>query len=911
MAASKAAEATQAVYLRDYRPPAYHIDSVELNFDLGEEVTQVRACLHVVGSATSRGCPLVLDGRELKLQSIALDGRRLSPKKDYLLGPGSLTILSVPERFVLDIETQIRPESNTSLTGLYVSGGNFCTQCEAEGFRKITYYLDRPDVMARYTTTITADKSRYPVLLSNGNPVERADLDDGRHRATWVDPFPKPSYLFALVAGDLARVEDQFVTRSGRTVQLHMYVQHHNAGKCAHAMASLKKAMEWDELVYGREYDLDIYMIVAVDDFNMGAMENKGLNVFNSMYVLARPETATDADYHAIERVIAHEYFHNWSGNRVTCRDWFQLSLKEGFTVFRDQEFSADMTSRGVRRIQDVNALRTHQFSEDAGPMAHPVRPESYVEINNFYTMTIYNKGAEVVRMLQQLLGAEGFRRGTDLYFDRHDGQAVTTDDFVKAMEDSNDVDLSQFQRWYRQAGTPQLHIGRAYDASSRIYILHVRQTCPPTPGQPRKEPFHIPLAIALLDADGQALPLKLIGERSGVVGTRVLQLRQPEETFVFVDVPREPVPSLLRGFSAPVKIDLELSNGECCFLMARDAEPFSRWEAGQQLAARLVLDLAARIQQQRALSLDPEFVDAFRTTLRNGCLDKAMIAQALTLPSETYLSDLMDPVDPQALHEARLFALRTLAETLRADLLSAYQANAEQDGYHVDPESVGRRSLKNLCLAYLAEIGDKDIRAMCVAQFYGSDNMTDVMAALHAIGNVDCDERRDLLAAFYEKWRDDALVLNKWFALQAMSRLPGTLAEVQALTRHPVFTLKNPNRVRALIGSFCSSNPVRFHDRSGAGYAFLADHVLKIDRLNPQVAARLVGGLSMWRKYEPRRQKLMKAQLQRIVRQSAVSRDVREIASKSLEAAAIGGDRQARDETRRRRKGARPSSPA
>lgn len=479
MATSKTKDSAHAVYLKDYRPPDFRIDAVGLSFDLGEDITRVHARLDILRNGSSGSRPLVLDGRELELKSVTLDGRLLKPRKDYVVGTESLTIPRVPERFVLEIETWIRPGSNTSLTGLYVSGGNFCTQCEAEGFRRITYYLDRPDVMARYTTTIVADKKRYPVLLSNGNTVERVDLDDGRHRATWVDPFLKPSYLFALVAGDLARVEDRFVTQSGREVQLHMYVQHHNSDKCSHAMASLKKAMRWDELVYGREYDLDIYMIVAVDDFNMGAMENKGLNVFNSMYVLAKPDTATDSDYQAIERVIGHEYFHNWSGNRVTCRDWFQLSLKEGFTVFRDQEFSADVTSRGVRRVQDVNVLRTHQFREDAGPMAHPVRPESYVEINNFYTMTIYNKGAEVVRMLQQLVGAEGFRRGTDLYFERHDGQAVTTDDFVKSMEDANKVDLSQFRRWYSQAGTPQLRVGRAYDAGSRTYVLHISQTCP------------------------------------------------------------------------------------------------------------------------------------------------------------------------------------------------------------------------------------------------------------------------------------------------------------------------------------------------------------------------------------------------------------------------------------------------
>ncbi len=891
MAASRAAGKAKAVHLKDYRPPDYRIDHVRLEFLLDEETTRVLAQLDVTGSDTSRGRPLVLDGRELDLKSIALDGQRLSPGRDYLLDTEHLTIPRVPGRFTVEIETEIHPRNNTTLTGLYVSGGNFCTQCEAEGFRKITFFPDRPDVMARYTTTIVADKVRYPVLLSNGNPSERVDLGNGLHRATWVDPYPKPSYLFALVAGDLACIEDRFVTRSGRPVQLRMYVQHHNADKCGHAMASLKKAMRWDEQVFGREYDLDIYQIVAVDDFNMGAMENKGLNVFNSVYVLARPDTATDADYQAIERVIAHEYFHNWSGNRVTCRDWFQLSLKEGFTVFRDQEFGADVTSRGVARVQDVNVLRTHQFREDAGPMAHPVRPESYVEINNFYTTTVYNKGAEVVRMLRELIGADAFRRGTDLYFDRHDGHAVTTDDFVKAMEDASGIDLGQFRFWYSQAGTPHVHIGRAYDARTGVYILHVRQTCPPTPGQPHKEPFHIPFAIALLDGDGRELPVSLMGEHSGVVGTRVLQVRQAEQTFVCVGVPQEPVPSLLRGFSAPVRLQTDLSESERCFLLGCDSDPFSRWEAGQQLAAGFILDLAAKPRRRGSTQpLNPQFVEAFRATLRSDDPDKAMIAQVLALPSEAYLADLMDPVDPQALHDARVSVLRVLAQTLRDDLLAIYQDNLGRGGYSVDPESVGRRSLKNLCLSYLMELDDPQVREVCVAQFRRADNMTDVMAALRALAGTDCRERRDALAEFHDKWRDEPLVLDKWFALQATSRLPGTLAEVKTLTRHPAFTLKNPNRVRALIGSFCAGNPARFHDRSGAGYAFLADQVLKIDRLNPQLAARLAGALSLWHKYEARRQALMKKQLERILGEPALSRDVQEIASKSLGSAGAEG---------------------
>ncbi len=899
MAASRTVARARTVYLSDYRPPDYAVDRVHLDFLLDEKTTRVRAHLEVAARARSSGRPLVLDGHGLELRSVVLDGRKLAAGRDYQLDADHLTIPHVPGRFVLDIETLIHPARNTELTGLYMSGGNFCTQCEAEGFRRITFFPDRPDVMTRYTTTITADRTRFPVLLSNGNLQEHVQLDKGLHRATWVDPFPKPSYLFALVAGDLARVEDRFVTRSGRTVQLHMYVQHHNADKCAHAMASLRKAMLWDEQVYGREYDLDLYQIVAVDDFNMGAMENKGLNVFNSVYVLARPDTATDADYLAIERVIGHEYFHNWSGNRVTCRDWFQLSLKEGFTVFRDEEFGADMTSRGVTRVQDVNVLRTHQFREDAGPMAHPVRPDSYVEINNFYTTTVYNKGAELVRMLRSLVGPERFRRGTDLYFERHDGQAVTTDDFVRAMEDAAGADLGQFRLWYSQAGTPVLHIGRAHDARSGTYILHVRQSCPPTPGQPHKKPFHIPFAVALLGRDGRELPLRLLGEHSGTAGTRMLELRQEEETFVFAGVPEEPVPSLLRGFSAPVRLQTDLTDSELCFLMSHDSDPFNRWEAAQRLASTLILRLAVRPPGGGAPVIDPRYVEAFRETLRSAHEDKAMIAQVLTLPSETYLADFMDPVDPQALYEARTWLLQSLARMLRDDLHATYRNNASDGTYDIDSRSVGRRSLKNLCLAYLMELNDPQVREDCVRQFRSAGNMTDAIAALRALASTDCHERRDVLAEFHDRWQAEPLVLDKWFALQATSRLPGTLAEVRSLVRHPAFSLRNPNRVRALIGSFASGNPARFHDRRGAGYAFVAGQILRIDRLNPQLAARLAGVFSLWRKYEPHRQSLMKQQLERILSAPGLSRDVHEIGSKSL--GRVDSGRQMRGGVRRR----------
>jgi aminopeptidase N len=620
------------------------------------------------------------------LKSVAINDKPLA-ESGYALDEDTLTIYNVPDAFSLQIENEINPEANTSLNGLYLSSGNFCTQCEAQGFRRITYMYDRPDVMATYTTTIVADREKFPVLLSNGNLAGQGELDDDttKHWAKWEDPFKKPTYLFALVAGKLAKIDDTFTTMSGREVALHIYVQPHNADKCDHAMASLKKAMKWDEEVYGREYDLDIYMIVAVDDFNMGAMENKGLNVFNSKYVLAKPDTATDGDYEGIEGVIGHEYFHNWSGNRVTCRDWFQLSLKEGFTVFRDQEFSADMSSRGVKRISDVNILRTHQFREDASPMAHPVRPDSYVEINNFYTVTVYNKGAEVVRMLSNLLGPEKFRKGTDLYFERYDGQAVTCDDFVKALEDANKEDLTQFRRWYSQAGTPELHVSRSYDEHHKTYTLTIRQACPPTPGQETKEPFHIPLAMGLLDNDGNDMPLQLQGESSAQTGTRVLQLKNEEETFVFANVETQPVPSLLRGFSAPVKVELDLSDAERYFLMANDNDDFNRWDAGQQLAVKLIRQLVDDLQQHRPLYLPEPFIDACRQTLEDETIDKALAAQAISLPSESYISEFVSPIDPVAIHQVCRFIRETLAKALKDTFYRVYEQNIIHGEYSID----------------------------------------------------------------------------------------------------------------------------------------------------------------------------------------------------------------------------------
>ncbi len=874
----------KTIYLKDYRPPDYRIETVNLQFELDETRTRVGTLMTVV--CTHDRCegirPLVLNGKDLVLKAIKIDGRLLG-EHDYKLDPESLTILPVPDRFTLEIETEINPMGNTELSGLYMSSGNFCTQCEAEGFRKIMYYLDRPDVMARFFTTIVADKKKFPVLLSNGNLIDSGNLNDGRHFSKWHDPFPKPAYLFALVAGDLARTSDKFTTMSGRNVDLSIFVQHHNKDKCGHAMESLKLAMKWDEETYGREYDLDTFMIVAVDDFNMGAMENKGLNIFNSKYVLAKPETATDTDFQGIMGVVGHEYFHNWSGDRVTCRDWFQLSLKEGFTVFRDQHFMEDKTSRGVKRISDVNILRTHQFREDASPMAHPVRPESYVEINNFYTTTVYNKGAEVIRMMRTLLGFEGFRKGTDLYFSRHDGQAVTTDDFAKAMEDANSVDLSQFKLWYSQAGTPELHISRAYDPITRTYTLTIKQTCPATQGQQEKKPFHVPVSVGLLRDDGKDFPLHLSGEMNAVVGTRVLQIKKAEETFVFTDIPHEPVPSILRGFSAPVKVKLNLSDDERLFLMANDNDEFNRWDAGLQLAVKLIIDLVKDFQRGRGVKLDRKFIDSFKKTLESDMKDKAFQAFALTLPAETYLADFMDVIDPTSIHEAKKFVQQTLAAELKQILLAVYHANQDTGPYRVDHASIGRRSLKNTCLAYLMELVDKDIRDLCVNQFHTGDNMTDTMAALANLANNDCPERQAALALFNEKWRDDPLVMDKWLSIQAMSRLPKTLEIVKELMLHPAFNIKNPNKVRALIGAFAQGNPVRFHDASGKGYEFLAGQVIAIDPLNPQIAARLASAFTLWKRYDEKRRVLMKAQLERILMTPGLSKDVYEIVSKSL----------------------------
>jgi aminopeptidase N len=878
------ASSPRTIHLRDYAPPPWLVDDVQLRFELDPARTRVFSRLQIRQNPAHHAAsqPLLLNGRDLELVAVAVNGQRLGADR-FRLEDEQLVLAPPGAEATLEIETLIAPETNTALEGLYISGDMFCTQCEAEGFRRITFFPDRPDVMARYTTTLVADKQRYPTLLSNGNPVERGETDDGRHWVTWKDPFPKPSYLFALVAGDLYCQQDRFVTRTGRDVALEIYVEPENRHKCDHALHSLKQAMKWDEETFGREYDLDIFMIVAVNDFNMGAMENKGLNIFNSSCVLASPETATDADYYNIQNIIGHEYFHNWSGNRVTCRDWFQLSLKEGFTVFRDQEFSADLNSRPVKRIADVNVLRGHQFAQDAGPTAHPVRPEAYMEISNFYTVTVYNKGAEVVRMIRNLCGAEGFRKGCDLYFERHDGQAVTTDDFVKAIEDANAIDLAQFRRWYSQAGTPLIRADVDYDARGRRLVLTLEQSCPPTPGQPHKEPFHIPVEVALLDSAGKPLSLSLEGDATRPATHRTLALCEPRQTFTFKNIDRPPVVSLLRGFSAPVKLEIERSDAELAFLFAHDPDPFNRWDAGQTLAINTLLTLIERVHNGKELALEDAFSDAFRATLEHDSLDPALITQALTLPSESYLADQCETVDVDAIHQAREFVRNALATRLQASFEAIYDRYNGSETYRFDADQMARRSLKNLCLGYLTESGDEHGHRRCLGQLQTANNMTDSLAALTALAQQNWDEREPRLAEFYRRWQHDVQVVDKWFSIQAGARLPDTLERVKTLLHHPAFRLTNPNKVRALIGRFCMGNPVRFHAADGAGYRFLADRVIELDRINPQMAARLVSALSRWKRYDPGRQELMRGQLQGILEQRQVSRDVYEIVSKSL----------------------------
>lgn len=871
------------IFLADYCVPDFLVDTVSLHFELDASSTRVTSILAMHKNPQGKSDDCVLDGEQLELISIKLNGRPLQGN-EYQRTEKTLLLSSVPESFELEIVTVIQPDQNTALEGLYHSGSLLCTQCEAEGFRRITYYPDRPDVMAVFTVSIVADKQQWPIMLSNGNLHEQGQFADGRHWVRWHDPYPKPSYLFALVAGDLYRQQDHFVTTSGREVTLQIFVDHENSHKCDHALMSLKQAMRWDEQTYGREYDLDVFMIVAVNDFNMGAMENKGLNIFNAACVLASPETATDRDYHTIQSIVGHEYFHNWSGNRVTCRDWFQLSLKEGFTVLRDQQFSAAMHSAAVERIDDVNQLRTMQFAEDAGPMAHPVRPASYIEISNFYTVTIYEKGAEVVGMIKTIVGDDGFRRGTDLYFERHDGQAVTTDDFVKAIEDANKVDLSQFKRWYSQAGTPIVTVRMDYDEQQQRFTITFDQSCPSTPDQSEKKPFHIPMAIGLLDQHGHAISLQLENEDSAYVGdTRILSLTESSQQFTFINLPNEPIPSLLRGFSAPVKLAYQRSNAELAFLMANDTDSFNRWDAGQTLLINVLLQLAFDVQQQKLLALPQGLLEQFAAVLEDVDTDPALIAKMLILPSENYLAAQMPVADVDAIHTARTFLKRTLANELKPLFTALYQRYSRTEPYKFNAVEVAKRSLKNICLGYLMATEDPMQTQRCLKQMKQADNMTDTLAGLSLLVDHAGPEREHALRAFYEQWQHDRQVVDKWLMVQALSTLPDTLIRIKGLMKHPAFSIKNPNNVRALIGQFCRNNPVNFHAKDGSGYQFLAEQILVLDGLNPQVASRQLGAFNSWRQYDVERQNLMKQALTDIANHASLSPDVYEIVTKYL----------------------------
>jgi aminopeptidase N len=874
-----------AIYRKDYTPPSYWVQTVEMGFDLDSAQTRVATRMTMTRNAASSDKTLVLYGEELELVQIRVNGKVLTAN-DYRLDQGALRILQAPNDITLEIETLVRPDKNTSLMGLYVSNGNFFTQCEAEGFRKITYFPDRPDVMAKYKVMLRADKKKYPVLLSNGNLIEQGDLGDGRHYALWEDPFKKPSYLFALVAGNLVCQEETIRLKSGRDALLQVWVEEGNLDKTQHAMTSLINSIRWDEERFGLELDLDRFMIVAVGDFNMGAMENKGLNIFNTKFVLANSRIATDVDYANIEAVVGHEYFHNWTGNRVTCRDWFQLSLKEGLTVFRDQEFSADMigtdSGRAVKRIDDVRVLRQAQFPEDAGPMAHPVRPDSFVEISNFYTVTIYEKGAEVVRMYQTLFGRDGFRKGMDLYFQRHDGQAVACDDFRAAMSDANGRDLTQFERWYSQAGTPRVSVTTRYDGSAQTYSMTLAQSCPATPGQEEKLPFLIPVSVGLLDAKGQDMPLSLAGVDNSPT-TIVLELKEESQTFTFRNVGEKPVPSILRNFSAPVILEYDYTDDELAFLMAHDSDAFNRWEAGQRLATRRLLVLTSLAQTAGStLTVDAALSDSLRATLNSNGLDPAFREIALTLPAETVIAEQMDVIDPQAIHTARRFLRHSLAQAMRVDFEKAYKQNRIDGIYSPDAASSGKRGLKNLALAYLGELDDADAHALMQAQYDQANNMTDRMAALTALANSRAPGKAAALAKFYRDFEQEPLVVDKWFALQATARTTD-VATVRVLMQHPAFSLKNPNRARSLIFSFCNGNPSRFHALDGSGYEFWADQVIALDEINPQVSARLARTMDRWRKYAPVLRDKMRAALKRVADSPKLSRDLKEVVTKSL----------------------------
>ncbi|HEX4117375.1 MAG TPA: aminopeptidase N [Rhizomicrobium sp.] len=863
-------EEPRAIHLADYKAPDFHIETVHLDFALDPQATRVTAKLEIVRNTP--GVPLVLSGEELKLVSVTLDGRALS-EREYRVDAKSLSIASVPDRFTLETVCEIAPAANLALEGLYQSGGMFCTQCEPEGFRRITWFLDRPDNLSIFTVRIEGAKEQYPVLLSNGNRLEAGDLGGGRHFALWHDPFPKPSYLFALVAGDLGSIHDRFTTVSGREIALAIYVEHGNEPRAHYAMGALKRSMKWDEQAYGREYDLDIFMIVAVSAFNMGAMENKGLNIFNDKVLLASPETATDDDYARIEGVVAHEYFHNWTGDRITCRDWFQLSLKEGLTVFRDQSFSGDMRSHGVQRIQDVRALRGRQFQEDAGPLAHPVQPQSYIEINNFYTATVYEKGSEVIGMLKTLVGADGYRKATDLYFTRHDGQAVTVEEWVKCFEDACGRDLSQFRLWYRQAGTPTITADGVYDEKARTYTLALSQTVPATPGQPSKKPMHIPVRLGLVGKSGNALPLTLDGENETGPETRVVELTEAQQRFVFVDVAEAPLLSLGRGFSAPAVFKTQSTRRDRAVLMGADSDAFNRWEAGQKLAAEILLEGG---------HADRDYLAALEAVLAKADDDPAFAAQMLVPPTESEIAAQRTPADPDAIHAARAALIRAIASAHGARLGILYEHMRDGGEFSADAAAAGRRSLRNAALRYLTAADDEAAAGLAEAHYRAATNMTDMMAGLAALTRMESPLRDRAFTHFHDRFRSDPLVLDKWMGLQAGSPLPETATAVAALMKHSAFDIKNPNRVRALVGAF-AANHLRFHDKSGSGYRLVGQAIRTLDPINPLVAARLAGAFETWRRYDDKRQAVMRAELESILSLKGLSPNLFEVASKIL----------------------------
>jgi aminopeptidase N len=873
--------AGKAIYRKNYIAYPWSVKQLDLRFVITSETTVVRAQMEFEWKDEATGeRDIVLNGSDLELVSISLNDRNLNTD-DYSIDGETMTIPDAPRNSVLKTEVIIHPAGNTALEGLYLSGEFLLTQCEAQGFRKITWFPDRPDVMTTYRVTLEADKTDFPVLLSNGNNVGSGDLSEDRHWVCWEDPFPKPSYLFALVAGELALVEDHFTTRSGRDVALRIYVEKENLDRCQHAMESLVNAMRWDEERFDLEYDLDVYHIVATNDFNMGAMENKSLNIFNSKYVLARPDTATDVDYRGIEGVIGHEYFHNWTGNRVTCQDWFQLTLKEGLTVFRDEEFSADMQSRAVKRIQVIRDLRMRQFPEDDGPMAHPIRPDKYLEVNNFYTATVYQKGAAIIRMYHTLLGEEGFQKGMKLYFERHDGQAVSCDDFLAAMANANDIDLEHFSRWYGQSGTPQVRVSDNYDAGTGKYTLTLNQSTPPRKEQEDKEALVLPFALGLLTAGGAEIPMQLQGESKRVSGTRLFIADQEQQTYTFINVPEAPVPSLFRDFSAPVKIYYDYSAEQLATLIEHDSDAFVRWDAAQRMAENAILTQCRRRARGQDMQLDAALVKAFRGVLTDKAADPALLAEALTLPDEDYLADQMKVVDVDGIHAARRFIRKGLTKELEELFSLRYTEMNDGAAYQKNPAAMARRSLKNTCLSYLLEADTGE--SLAIVQLEASDNMTDTLAAIRGLIFIDSPLAAKAVTEFESRWSGDALVMDKWFIMQAIKPGSGTVNTVRKLMKHPEFSIRNPNKVRALIGVFSMLNPTGFHAIDGSGYKFHADRVIELDSLNPQMAARMASAFNRWKRYDEDRKALMKAELQRISSLPGLSGDVSEIVNNAL----------------------------